>query len=207
MSAIDLRRLGAKVVALSMLIGLVSLSWSLVIAPLRAELAGQSDRIRETARQLARMRAILAMESDALKSGSQEAVAPYARDFLSGMQDSLITAELQSRLNAMAAARKAEVASMRVLPARVADGITYLGLRIQLRGEVKSVHELIYHVETSAPLLFVERAVLRLEERRGAVHGRSADVPILFAELDVYGGKWPGPPVSAADSAEKREPQ
>jgi len=74
------------------------------------------------------------------------------------------------------------------------DGLEYLGLGLQIRAEMKSILEVLHAIETGTPLLFVERADLRLDERGAAAgRARSADsIAPMTLEIAVYGAKWPG---------------
>ena len=57
---------------------------------------------------------------------------------------------------------------------------------------MKSVQEILHAIETSTPLLSIERAALRLDERSGADRGKGADsVAPMSVEIDIYGAKWP----------------
>ena len=57
---------------------------------------------------------------------------------------------------------------------------------------MKNVQEILHAIETSLPLLFIERAALRLDERMGGDRGRSAEsVAPMSVEIDIYGAKWP----------------
>ena len=77
------------------------------------------------------------------------------------------------------------------MQAKAKDGLDYLGLRLQFRAEMKNVQEILHALETSTPLLFIERAALRLDDRGGADRGKGADsVAPMSVEVDIYGAKW-----------------
>jgi hypothetical protein len=118
----------------------------------------------------------------------------YRGDFLAGPEDAIIIAELQTRLSSLIAARNAELSSARALPPKSRDGLEYLGLGLQIRAEMKSIQEVLQAIETGTPLLFVERADLRLDERGvAAARARNAEsIAPMTLEIAVYGAKWPG---------------
>ena len=79
------------------------------------------------------------------------------------------------------------------MPPKRVDHQDYLGLRLQIRGTLQGVHSIIVAIEDSTPFLFVDRAQLRMEERRGAVEDAIPAAAGMVAELDIYGAKWPQP--------------
>jgi hypothetical protein len=69
----------------------------------------------------------------------------------------------------------------------------YLGLRLAIRGEIKSLHQVLHAVETASPLLFVDRLAMRLDDRGAGERNRGAEsLAPMTADLDIYGAKWPG---------------
>jgi len=127
----------------------------------------------------------------------------YRMDFLAGVEDAIIVADLQTRLSALTTARRAEVTSARALQPKSAEGLTYLGLRLTIQGEMQSLQQVLYEFESTTPLLFVERAALRLDNRAGGRRDRGPDsLAPMTLEVDVYGAKWPGlAPASGAGKA------
>ena len=125
-------------------------------------------------------------------AGAQQADAKtLGGDFLQGVDDPLILADLQTRLRAIVTGQNGEMSSARALPPKRVDQQDYLGLRLQIRGTMKGVHSIVNAIEESTPFLFVDRAQMRMEERRGAVE--EAVWAGMVAELDIYGAKWPQP--------------
>jgi hypothetical protein len=123
----------------------------------------------------------------------------FRTDFLAGTQDSLIVADLQGRLRDLVTSKNTELSSARMLPARTVAEQTYLGLRMQIRGPMASIQQIVHDIEYGTPLLFLERIVLRREDYLAVAPDQNMDpVPVVFAELDVYGAKWPAQPGIAA---------
>jgi hypothetical protein len=128
-------------------------------------------------------------------------------DFLPGAQDAIITAELQNRLRALALSNAVELNSANALPARNVGANSYLGLRLFLRGRVADIQTVLHSIETSSPLLFVERASLRVDPwpMKSADPARQ-DAPALVVELDVYGAKLPAVPNQAVAASVGTDP-
>jgi hypothetical protein len=118
--------------------------------------------------------------------------AEYLSDFLPGNQDGLIIAELQNQLRSIAVEHSIEVNSSNALPPRKIGSHTYLGLRVSLRGEMKSIHAMLLLIEAARPFLFIERAVLQMDGRR--LEPKDAGflgAPSLLADFDIYGSRLP----------------
>lgn len=125
-------------------------------------------------------------------------------DYLSGTQDAVIVADLQSRLRTLAMSRSVELNSANTLPQRTVKGITYIGLRIIVRGQLSDLQHVLYGIESSKPLLFVEKFNLRVDtwpmrSAETAIDG----APALISEIDIYGAKIPisGPAQQLATAA------
>lgn len=111
--------------------------------------------------------------------------------FLQGGDEAVVGADLQSRLRALVTGKGCELSSVRVLPPRSVGDQRLLGLRVQLRGPLKGIRDVLQLIEGGKPFLFVDRAILRLEEQRGAVRETSEEALTgMHAELDIYGALW-----------------
>jgi hypothetical protein len=143
---------------------------------------------RET---LARLSRTIAIGQSAISASNQSA-SPFTADFLSGANESLVVAGLQSRLRDLAIQNMVDLNSSNNLPSRSEGGVTYLGLHIVLRGEIKDVQRVLHVIETGKPLLFVSRAIMRMDSWPIAsnVPERNGQ-PALVAELDVFGAMSP----------------
>lgn len=166
-----------------------------VLLPLHGWYSQYEQRLEQALATKARLKAVA---DYGVADGSRTdgaAISTYAGDFLAGAEDALIMANLQTRLRALVVSRNCEFSSARTLSPKSVDGLTYLGVKIQLKGDLRDVQHIVHGIETAAPFLFIERAHLRLDERRALAGGASTDVvPRLQAELDVYGARGPGPP-------------
>jgi type II secretion system (T2SS) protein M len=99
----------------------------------------------------------------------------------------------ETQLRSLITAHNAELTSARTLPPKSRDGLEYLGLGLQIRAEMKNIQAVLHAIETGTPLLFVERADLRLDERgTSAARTRDAEsIAPMTLEIAVYGAKWP----------------
>jgi hypothetical protein len=182
-----------RLAALLLLAALVSATCG-VILPVGSWYSENQERISDILAALPRLRAVAEYEGAPDVVSDKAAITTYRADFLPGSEDALIMADLQTRLRGLVIARNSELSSAQVLPPRTIDGLTYLGVRIQLRGQLRDVHAIVHSIETATSFLFIERTQLRLEDLRIAPAGASQTAaPRLLADIDVFGAKWPLP--------------
>jgi Type II secretion system (T2SS), protein M subtype b len=171
--------------------------------PALAVINDREERLAAAKETLTRLDSQIAVGQSVIDAAAKGG-SPLAGDFLSGANESLVVAGLQSRLREMAIRNNVELNSSNSLPSRVEDEVTYLGLHVVMRGEIKDVQHVLHGIETGRPILFVSRAGLRMDtwpiqssdpERNGQ--------PALVAELDVFGAMLPdgaeAPPPVAGD--------
>jgi Type II secretion system (T2SS), protein M subtype b len=200
MNALTPGSLASRAAALGVLSLLVVVVWIGAIDPVKQRYDNNDQAIADGIRLLAGLKAIIVRSRQAGVEISASNLDRYRGDFLAGPEDAIIIADLQTRLSALIAARNAELSSARALPPKSRDGLDYLGLGLQIRAEMKDVQDILHAIETGTPLLFVERADLRLDER-GPAAGRTRNaesVAPMVLEIAVYGAKWPSerPPAS-----------
>lgn len=129
--------------------------------------------------------------------------SPFIGDFLTGGSESLVVAGLQNRLRDLAIAHNVDLNSANNLPSRTEGGVTYLGLHLIVRGEIRDIQSVLHVIETGRPLLFISRASLRIDSwpitsTDPARNGQ----PALVAELDVFGAMLPVAVASAPPEAD-----
>jgi len=205
MSALQPHSIASRALALGALGLLAAVLWIEAIDPIKRRYDDNNQAITDRIRLLAGFTSVIARGRQA---GSETSASDFERhrgEFLAGPEDAIIIADLQTRLSALITTHKAELSSARALPAKSRDGLQYLGLGLQIRAEMKNLQEVLHAIETGTPLLFVERADLRLDERRVAAAGaRNAEsIAPMTLEIAVYGAKWPGPaPASGGSKAQ-----
>lgn len=118
--------------------------------------------------------------------------AALAADFLVGSQDPIIIADVQNRLRALAMSSNIELNSATALPARQIEGNVYIGVRVNFRGQLPDIQKLAHGIETSSPLLFIDRVSIRADS--WAIRSADPDAdgaPAVIAEMDILGAKLP----------------
>lgn len=170
-----------------------------------AELDGQIRTQIETA---ARLQQAAATARASLAGLDLPESQTSSSDFLAGTDVPLIAADLQNRLRALAQANNIEMNSAYVLPVRTTGANQYIGVRVLLRGEIADVQRVLHVVETGAPLLFVERATLRVDTwPLNSNDPTRSGVPALVAELDIFGARLPDAGARQPSRASARQAQ
>jgi len=156
-----------------------------IVLPLRAVFSDRDDQIADRRAVLARLTAVASQEASVQAIASDTTAQLHGDEFLSGPNENVISADLQTRLKAITEAAGARSRAVQALPAKTLEQIKYSGSRIELFGTIQSVQRAIYAIETAKPYLFVTGAVikpLQAMNRPGVV-----EEPTIQAQLDVAG--------------------
>jgi len=155
------------------------------IATLIVDFFGDRDaEIAEQHALLGRLKTLVAQESRIQAVARDIEAKLQGAEFLHGVNDGVVNADLQTRVKGIAEAAGARVRSVQALPAKNVAQVRYVGARIDIYGSLQSIHRTVYAVENEKPYLFVTAASLR---PLAAVNRPGAQEPILQAQLDVVG--------------------
>jgi hypothetical protein len=155
----------------------------LAVQPVRDLLAARGLEIAEQRATLSRFRALAAQEA-AVDAASKQAPADSG-EYLAGPNEGVINADLQTRLKGLVEPAGARVRAVRILAPVSADGIRYLGSRIEIFGTLAALHRAIAAIEAGKPFLFVRGAVIKPAAASGVPN--PAQEPLFDAQLDVFG--------------------
>lgn len=157
----------------------------LFVGPVLSHFSTRHDEIQDSVVQLAYLQRI-AGEAQVMEKRGVQSPQP----FMVGDEERVISADLQARLQAMAAAKGAHVLGLRGLQGgRVAQSRT-VAVGLQFEGSLGIVRDVIAEIEDQSPFLFITDASLR--------PASDGDAAMLRAEFKVEGvmqefrGKPPG---------------
>ncbi len=108
--------------------------------------------------------------------------------FLQGSNDTLVAAQIQNRIKALADANRGELRSTQVLPAQDEGKLRRITVRGQMTTTLPAALRVFYGLESSAPLLFLDNVDLRA--RPPQLRDRNAtatDSDVVDLQFDVYG--------------------
>ncbi|RDD63066.1 type II secretion system protein GspM [Ferruginivarius sediminum] len=174
-------RWARRVAAVLLLLAAEGLVYVAVIAPVVASYDDTRQRLGEQKELLSRYLAVaggresLEKRVQALRERQSNSGA-----FLYGKTEALAAAALQDRVRSVMRKAGGDVRSVQNLPAESADGLTRVGLRVQVVANIRDVRTILHELETGDPLLFVEELDLRGRLQRG-----EDDKPTVSEELLV----------------------
>lgn len=147
---------------LSLALALAGLLLAAIVLPWLQWNREYDDRIELRAKQLERYQAqlktipVLQERLERLKSeGAQDAF------YLGVANESLGGVALQRRLEEMVSSVGGGLTSIQILPAEHDQALTRLSVRARLQLELPELREVLYRIESSEPLMFVEQMTVR----------------------------------------------
>ena len=156
-----------------------------VVLPLHGFFSDRDEQIAERRAVLARLTAIAAQEANVQAIASDTNAQIRGDEFLSGPNENVISADLQTRLKAMTEAAGARSRAVQALPAKSSEQIKYSGSRIEMFGTIQSVQRAVYAIETAKPYLFITGAVIK--PLPAANRPGTSEEPNIQAQLDIAG--------------------
>ena len=158
----------------------------LVVTPLM-DLYAERHSVLENRRMLLPRLQVAAEELPGLRAKVSElrAAAGARKLTLDGASDAVAAANLQSRIEELAASVGAMISSTESLPAEMRGGYRRIGLRYVLNGPYETLVKLLARLEAATPPLVVDNLHIHgvLRPRRAG----AAAIAGLDAGLDVYG--------------------
>ena len=182
--------IAGRLLAVLILVGALALVYLGAVQPLideyqatrdqNADLQAATERFQRVAAEVPARRAQLA----ALR---QRQAA--SEGFLQGTNEALVAAQIQNRVKALAEGGRGELKSTQVLPAQDEGKYRRITIRVQLTLDLPAAQSLIYGIETTSPLLFLDNLDMRahVAERRRDRGAPGSDDSMLDLRFDVYG--------------------
>ena len=108
--------------------------------------------------------------------------------YLDASDASLGGVTLQRHIEGVIADAGGTMTSIQILPPQQEGQLTRISVRLRLQVQSDSLRQILYGIESSEPLLFVEKLNLRsLHRRARSKPAAQKDVTQLNANMDVYG--------------------
>jgi general secretion pathway protein M len=155
----------------------------LAVRPIIDLLAERDATITEQRGVVARLQGVIAQEAR-IATIARETDA-QVQDFLSGTNEGVIIADLQTRLKSIAEGSGARLRSVQALPPVSREQTRYVGSRLEISGPIGAIHRAVHAVESARPWLFVTTGSIKPSPvaNRAAV----AAEPVIDAQLDIFG--------------------
>jgi len=176
------------VLALSLVLIVLAGLYFLAVAPLVDLYRGREARLEDGRSLLPHLQGA-AEALPALRAHLTElrAAARTRKVTLDGASDAIASANLQSRIEAIAVSVGATIGSTESLPAEAADGYRRIGLRFALNGQYETLVKLLAQIEEAQPPLIVDNLQVHGVLRRPGLPSGAGSDTALDAGFDVYG--------------------
>jgi general secretion pathway protein M len=115
------------------------------------------------------------------------AAANLRKVTLEGASDAIASADLESRIDALASSVGATIGSTEALPSETRGAYRRIGLRLALSGSYETLIKLIARIEAATPPLIVDNLQIHGVLRRPGLPQGGEDNAALDAGLDVFG--------------------
>jgi hypothetical protein len=155
------------------------------VMPISALFADRESSIVEGQKTLARLTAIAAQEAHVRSIDADTGLQMQRGEFLTGPNENVINADLQTRLKTIVETAGARSRAMQSLPSKSSGQIRYSGSRIEIYGPLQSIHRAVHAVEDAKPYLFIAGAVLKMLPSSGRLD--VPEEPVIQAQLDIFG--------------------
>jgi general secretion pathway protein M len=156
-----------------------------VVLPVNTFFSDRDERIADQSKVLARLRGIVAQETNIRAIASDTKAQLQSGEFLNGTNENVVNADLQTRLRALTEGAGTRSRSVQALAVKGADQVRYVGSRIEIVGPIQSLQRAVYAIESAKPYLFITAAAIRnvpAVSRPGV-----AEEPAISQQLHVYG--------------------
>ncbi len=150
-------RILSKVAALGLLAAAMAAVWLVAVVPVMSRISGLEADIAEQRTFLGRLQLEAAMIADEPTMEAAGGVDGRQRGaFLDGNSEAERLALLQAHLDRIALAAGLSVSSSQSIAGPEVEGVEFLGVQVQLSGEIDSVQRVLHEIETGTPALVVD---------------------------------------------------
>jgi general secretion pathway protein M len=173
--------------ALSLPLIFALLLYLLAVQPVLQDYAATRDSIDEMTAVIARSVRIAAeLPARRAQLAELRRRAAVSQGFLQGANDALVAAQIQNRIKALVEASHGELKSTQVLPVQEEGKYRRVAVRAQMTVDLAAAQRVLYGLETSSPLLFLDNLDLRAQTG-GRRQDRGNEASALDLRFDVYG--------------------
>jgi general secretion pathway protein M len=107
--------------------------------------------------------------------------------FLQGANDTLVAAQIQNRIKALADATKGELRSTQVLPSQDEGKLRRITVRGQMSTTLSGALRVFHGLESVSPLLFIDNVDMRARPAQLRDRSAAVNTDVIDLQFDVYG--------------------
>jgi general secretion pathway protein M len=174
--------------ALSLVLIALGGAYLLLVAPVADLFVERQARLDDRRELLPRFLAA-AEELPGLRArvAQLRAAASLRKVTLKGASDAIASADLESRIDALASSVGATIGSTEALPAETHGGYRRIGLRLALSGSYETLIRLVAEIEEATPPLIIDNLQIHGVLRRPGLPSAAGEDAALDAGFDVFG--------------------
>jgi hypothetical protein len=176
-----------RIVAVALLVAAIGslggVAWVAVSA-----VAQTSHAIQEKREIVGRLRAVAALKPALMQDEAAGPPSVGSEDFLEGDSEAVARGNLQTRLTEIVSARNANLTSVSNVPELDLNGARYIGIRADLTGTMEAIHDTIFAIESSGPILIRDASIWLSGYEQAA---ETTQAPEISAQIRIYGAPRP----------------
>ncbi len=177
-----------RLAALSLALIALGAAYLLIVAPIVDFHAGREARLEDLRILLPRLQAAADRVPELrVRLAELRAAAKTRKVTLEGASDAIASADLQSRIEALAASVGAAIGSTESLPAEPRGAYRRIGLRLALSGPYATLVKLLAQLDEATPPLVIDNLQIHGVLRRPGLPTEPDFDSGLDSGLDVYG--------------------
>jgi general secretion pathway protein M len=178
-----------RTLALALAALVVVLSYVLLIGPLVGQYRYYDEKLVALSHQLHQHQALAKDRTANRRLLDQLKRRDLAKQYyLASGKPALASAELQQRIKRLIDRNQAELISTQVVSGQRGDRSPEVTVKVRLRGHIGALQKVLYTLETSSPILFLDNVVIQASpSRRRAKSSGQAGRKRLTISFDVSG--------------------
>ncbi|MFQ5534656.1 MAG: type II secretion system protein GspM [Sphingomonadales bacterium] len=179
----------SRMAALAVLVALIVLAYVAVIGPIISAYTDYENSLSDMRHRLTQYTRIAAQRPQLAEQLDDLAKhPPSSRDFLTGNGDAIVAANLQRLVTQIIRRSRGRLISTQVLKPSSEEGLRKIALSVQFEGDIRSLQQILFAIESGKPVMFIEMMDIRLNPA-GSQQGRQSNIgpSVLRARLDLYG--------------------
>lgn len=174
----------SRIAAVGLLLILIAAVYSVLIAPVWGTWAANQERIAEQRELLQRYQRLASDAKDLSQRLSALKKQPVSGEgYLQGDNETLVAAQLQSRIRNVVQTSGGKLTSTQVLAGVDESGFRRIGVRVTMTAEITDLQKVLHSLESARPYLFLDNVDISGEQSRGR-EGRGNGLTISF---EAYG--------------------
>jgi general secretion pathway protein M len=176
-----------RLLVLAILVLALGVVFSVTLLPVLLANRHYQETIAAMENRLQQLQRAVAI-GDTLKPQYEQLKRRHTSDahYLKSSSAALAAAELQRLVKRIVVAKNAEVVSTQILTTRQEEGFDRVSLKVRMRGQLESIVQAIYAIETGDPFIFLDNVSVRASRGR-RIRGKMPILQNMDIDMDLIG--------------------